>query len=201
MSDILVLVAHPQLRQSRVNAALMAAAAQIDAARVDVCDLYARYPDYFIDIAAEQARLSAARLIVWQYPVQWYGMPALMKLWLDEVFAFGWAYGPGGTALQGKPLWPVLSTGGTAESYGPAGYNRHPIEHFLLPLQQTAALTGLCLLPPHVIHGAHRLDDRQIAAEAETYRDRLQRFPAWAPSPATAAGDCRVPADARPHSL
>ena len=59
MSDILVLVAHPQLRQSRVNAALMAAAARVDAGRVDVCDLYARYPDYFIDVAAEQAALAA----------------------------------------------------------------------------------------------------------------------------------------------
>ncbi len=70
---------------------------------VEVRDLYALYPDYLIDVAAEQAALAPARLVVWQHPIHWYGMPPLMKLWLDEVFAFGWAYGPGGTgaARQG----------------------------------------------------------------------------------------------------
>ena len=42
----------------------------------------------------EQAALADAELIVWQHPIQWYSMPALMKLWVDEVLAFGWAYGP-----------------------------------------------------------------------------------------------------------
>ena len=54
MADILVLVAHPQLRQSRVNAALLREAVALGAAegdRVAVHDLYARYPDYVIDVA------------------------------------------------------------------------------------------------------------------------------------------------------
>ena len=38
----------------------------------------------------------------------------LLKLWVDEVFAFRWAYGPGGRALVGKDLWLVTSTGGDA---------------------------------------------------------------------------------------
>ena len=41
----------------------------------------------------------AARLVVWLQPIHWYSMPPLLKLWLDEVLAFGWAYGPGGDAL------------------------------------------------------------------------------------------------------
>ena len=77
--------------------------------RLEVRDLYALYPDYLIDVAAEQAALAAARLVVWQHPIHWYGMPPLMKLWLDEVLAFGWAYGPGGTALRGKDLWLVAT--------------------------------------------------------------------------------------------
>ena len=42
-------------------------------------------------------------------------MPPLQKLWLDEVLRYGWAYGPEGTALRGKDVWLVASTGGPAD--------------------------------------------------------------------------------------
>ena len=50
------------------------------------------------------------------HPIQWYSMPALKKLWLDDVLTYGWAYGPGGTALQGKDIWLVATTGGPESS-------------------------------------------------------------------------------------
>ena len=96
MPRILILLAHPQRAHSRVNEAMARAAGQ---AGVAVRDLYALYPDYLIDVPAEQAALADADLVVWLHPIHWYGMPPLMKLWLDEVFAFRWAYGPGGQAL------------------------------------------------------------------------------------------------------
>ena len=136
MADTLVLVAHPHLESSRVNRALMHAASQLKPRDVEVRDLYALYPDYLIDVAAEQARLRQAKLVVWQHPIHWYGMPPLMKLWVDEVLAFGWAYGPGGRALAGKRLWLVASTGGDVDSYRPDGNNRYPFEHFLPAYQR-----------------------------------------------------------------
>src|SRR5882724_4998270 len=60
MTDVLVLTAHPHLEHSRVNRALMQAAAAVD--RVEVRDLYALYPDYLIDVAAEQDALLKAQL-------------------------------------------------------------------------------------------------------------------------------------------
>ena len=100
-------------------------------------------PDHDIDVPAEQARLAAAQLVVWLHPIQWYAMPALHKLWLDEVFAHGWAYGRGGGALRGKDLWLVTSTGGSEAAYHPSGYNRYFFDAFLPPYEQTAALAGL----------------------------------------------------------
>ena len=102
MPEIVVLVAHPQQEHSRVNHALMQGAARAAPGRVEVRDLYALYPDYLIDVEAEQAQLAGAQLVVWQHPIHWYGMPPLMKLWLDEVFTFGWAYGPGGHRAAGQ---------------------------------------------------------------------------------------------------
>ena len=199
MPEIVVLVAHPQQQHSRVNRTLMRAAAQAAPERVEVRDLYALYPDYLIDAPAEQAALAAARLVVWQHPVHWYGMPPLMKLWLDEVFAFGWAYGPGGRALQGKDLWLAASTGGPLQSYQPAGYNRYFFDAFLPPYEQTAALAGMRFLPPLLLHGAHRLDDAELAAHAAVYAQRLAGYPDWPElDELPACAPCVVPGDARP---
>ena len=182
-AEILVLVAHPELEQSRANSRLLRAARSLQATsapgRIEVRDLYALYPDYLIDIAAEQAVLSSARLVVWQQPIHWYGMPPLLKLWVDDVLAFGWAYGPGGTALQGKDLWLVASTGGPQDSYRPDSYNRYFFDAFLPPYEQTAALCGMRFLPPLMLHGAHKASEAELAAHTEIYIDRLATYPAW----------------------
>ncbi|MET0382961.1 MAG: NAD(P)H-dependent oxidoreductase [Burkholderiaceae bacterium] len=173
MADILLLVAHPDIARSRVNRALIAQARRLSAGDVEVRDLYALYPDYVIDIDAEQSALAAARAVVWLHPVQWYSMPALMKLWVDEVLAFGWAYGPGGRALAGKCLWLVASAGGTEGSYGEDGSNRFGFEHFLPAYRQTAALLGMRFLEPNIFFGAHRAGADEIAAHAHAFAARL----------------------------
>jgi glutathione-regulated potassium-efflux system ancillary protein KefF len=182
-AEIVVITAHPQMEQSRVNRRMMRAARQVVPApgrpAIEVRDLYSLYPDYLIDIAAEQALLASARLVVWQHPIHWYSMPALMKLWVDDVLAFGWAYGPGGTALRGKDLWLVATTGGPQESYHPNSYNRYFFDAFLPPYEQTAALCGMRFLPPLLLHGAHRLADAEIDRHLSIYSDRLATYPRW----------------------
>jgi len=182
MSDILLLLAHPDLQHSRVHAALRAALQPESAragARWALRDLYALYPDYVIDVAAEQAALLKARLVVWLHPLHWYGMTPLLKLWLDEVFAYGWAYGPGGDRLAGKDLWLVASTGGTAASYRPDGHNRFFVDAFWPPYEQTASLAGMRFLPPMVLHGAHRAAGAEIDAHIAVLVDRLRTWPDW----------------------
>jgi putative NADPH-quinone reductase len=141
-----------------------------------VRDLYALYPDYLIDIAVEQAALKAAKLVVWQQPIRWYSMPPLLKLWLDDVLTFGWAYGPDGNALRGKDLWLVASTGGPEDSYRPDSYNRYFFDAFLPPYEQTAALCGMRFLPPLVLHGAHKASEAELAAHAEDVRAAARRL-------------------------
>ncbi len=202
-AEILVIVAHPEIEVSRANRHLMRAAEGLAErelpGRIAVRDLYALYPDYLIDVAAEQAALAAARLIVWQHPLHWYGMTPLLKLWVDEVLAFGWAYGPGGDAVRGKDVWLVASTGGPQDSYRPDSYNRYFFDAFLPPYEQTAALCGMRFLPPLLLHGAHKASDSEIAGHAETYAARLAAYPDW-PEMAEldACPTCIVPLDVRP---
>jgi glutathione-regulated potassium-efflux system ancillary protein KefF len=194
---ILVLAAHPNWRESRVNRRLLAAAQDI--AGVQVQDLYGSYPDYDIDVAAEQVRAQDAGLIVLLHPIQWYSMPALLKLWLDEVLTYGWAYGQGGTALRGKDLWLVATTGGPESSYRPQSYNRYFFDAFLPPYEQTAALCGMRFLPPLMLHGAHRASEESVGKHVAVFAQRLRSYPQWpeldelGPRPA-----CEVPATDRP---
>ena len=202
-AEILVLVAHPELEQSRANRRMLLEAKSLQdvlpPGRIEVRDLYALYPDYLIDIAAEQAVLAAARLVVWQQPIHWYGMPPLLKLWVDEVLAFGWAYGPDGTALRGKDLWLVATTGGAEDSYRPDSYNRYFFDAFLPPYEQTAALCGMRFLPPLMLHGAHKASEAQISAHAQSYAKQLAGYPQWPELEAMEpCVDCLVPLTARP---
>ena len=205
--SVLVIVAHPAMEHSRVNRALLRSAnallargsAQATSRPVEVRDLYRLYPDYLIDIAAEQAALARARLVVWQHPIHWYSMPPLMKLWVDEVLAFGWAYGPGGESLRGKDLWLVASTGGPQDSYLPDSYNRYFFDAFLPPYEQTAALCGMRFLPPMMLHGAHRVTRDEVAEHARTYAERLATYPDWPELGELAeCVACEVPMNARP---
>jgi glutathione-regulated potassium-efflux system ancillary protein KefF len=192
--DILVIAAHPAMEQSRVNRRLLRAAG----GRATVRDLYRLYPDYVLDVPAEQALLAQAKLVVWQHPLYWYSMPPLMKLWIDEVLAFGWAYGPGGTALRGKDLWLATSTGDAQGSFRPDSYNRYFFDAFLPPYEQTAALCGMRFLPPMVLHGAHGADEQTLDEHARVFAQRLAGYPDW-PELAD-MGDCpscEVPRSAR----
>lgn len=174
---IYVVAAHPNWRNSHVNRQLRQAAASAES--VALCDLYESYADYAIDVQAEQEKLAAARLVVLVHPVQWYSMPALLKLWLDEVLSYGWAYGHGAKALQGKDLWLVASTGGPEASYHPQGYNRYFFDAFLPPYEQTAALCGMRFLPPMVLHGAHSAPQADVESHVATFAERLRSYPEW----------------------
>lgn len=197
MAEIVVIACHPDLARSRVNRRLVEAAAATPGVDLRVLDRL--YPDFHVDVAAEQQALAAAKLVAWVHPIHWYSMPPRMKLWLDEVFALGWAYGPGGRALAGKDLWLVASTGGTDESYAPTGHHRYYFDEFLHPYEQTAALAGMRWLPPMLLHGAHRVADAEIAAHAAVFAERLRDYPRWPElSELAAEPACDVPADERP---
>lgn len=176
-----MIYAHPHSRRSSANRRLIEAAVTVPG--VTVHDLYEHYPDFNIDAQAEQRALQTADLLVLQYPTHWYSLPPLLKLWIDTVLEYGWAYGPDGTALTGKHLWCVTTTGGLQDSYSAKGIHGHAYEDFLLPLRQTTRLCGMNWLPPWVLHGVPHLDTDALLAWSAHYRDRLTRYPTWIADP------------------
>jgi len=160
MPSVLVLYAHPAPHKSRINRRLAAAAREV--AGVTFRDLYELYPDFVIDVAEEQKLLSQHDIIVLQHPFYWYSAPSLVKEYLDLVLIHGWAYGEGGTALQGKLMLQALSAGGSEEVYCSQGRNRFTIRQLLAPFDQTASLCGMRYLAPHIIYNANQLSDTAV---------------------------------------
>lgn len=167
----LLTLAHPALERSRANRVLAKAAKALSG--VTFHDLYETYPDFSIDIEAEQQKLVQHDIIALQFPLFWYSPPALMKEWLDLVWLHGFAYGLGGDALAGKRLFVACTTGGPAQAYHVKGYNRFTLDEFLRPLEQTAYLCGMVWETPFVVHGAAMKDDEQLKAEALRYQARM----------------------------
>ncbi|MBO9707116.1 MAG: NAD(P)H-dependent oxidoreductase [Caulobacter sp.] len=168
---VLLTLAHPALERSRANRALAKAAKSLPG--VTFHDLYETYPDFAIDIEAEQTALLAHDVIAVQFPLYWYATPALLKEWFDLVWLHGFAYGLEGNALAGKRLFAACTTGGAAKAYHAHGYNRFSMDEYLRPLEQTAYLCGMVWETPFVVHGAAVKNDEELKAEADRYKARI----------------------------
>jgi glutathione-regulated potassium-efflux system ancillary protein KefG len=169
---LLLLFAHPAYHRSRANRALRVAAEGV--AGVTVHDLYETYPDFLIDVEAEQARLAAHDVIVVQHPLYWYSAPAIVKEWLDLVLTHGWAFGVGGTALAGKTWMQAITAGGADAAYAPEGLNRFTLAELLRPFEATAHLCGCRWAPPFLLTASRKQPADALIAQAGAYRARLE---------------------------
>lgn len=156
----LIIVAHPDLASSRISQAWAQELQRHD--HITVHDLYRQYPAGTIDIGHEQLLLEQHDRIIFQFPLYWYSSPPLLKWWFDTVLQAGFAYGPGGSKLQGKQIGAAISTYGTAESYRPSGSNRFTIEELLRPLEALARYVGADYLPPYSLHDASNVTEEQL---------------------------------------
>jgi len=171
-NKVLVLFAHPAIQKSRVNKKLAEPAADLEG--VTFHDIYESYPDFLIDVQREQQLLKEHEVIILQHPFYWYSGPAIIKEWQDLVLEFGFAYGPEGTALKGKKMMNVISTGGSKETYETEGHNRYTVRQFLRPFEQTANLCGMLYLPPFVIYDSIQINvNLDLHLYVELYRNIL----------------------------
>jgi glutathione-regulated potassium-efflux system ancillary protein KefF len=167
-----LIYAHPYPDRSRANRVLLASVR--DMPGLQVRSLYDLYPDFAIDVEAERAALLSSDIVVWQTPFYWYGLPALMHLWIEKVLAHGWAYGAGGTAVRGKTALWATTTGAPLAAYEPGQIHGHPFDTYVPAISQTARFCGMRWAgPPVTVHGAHRVSDDELIEAGERYRARL----------------------------
>lgn len=147
------------------------------------------------DVRAEQEKLLWADMLILQFPLWWYTMPAILKGWVDRVYAYGFAYGVGehsdrhwgdrfgeGT-FAGKRAMLIVTTGGWESHYSPRGING-PIDDLLFPIHHGILYyPGYAVLPPFVAYRVDRLDEEGFEREAARLRERMRSVGTTPPIP------------------
>ncbi|KDE37005.1 UNVERIFIED_ORG: NAD(P)H dehydrogenase (quinone) [Kosakonia oryzae] len=145
------------------------------------------------DIAREQAKLQRADAVIFQFPLWWFSMPAIMKGWVDRVYACGFAYGVGEHSdthwgdrygegsLAGKRAMLLVTTGGWESHYAPRGING-PINDLLFPIQHGILFyPGFEVLPPLVFYRSNRMDETRFTECCTALAQRLDTL--WSAEP------------------
>jgi len=129
------------------------------------------------DVQAEIEKLLAADLLILQFPFWWYSAPAILKGWIDRVFAYGIAYDFGRTwdrgVFRGRRAMLAFTTSAPPSSSFPDGRNGD-LERTLWPLHAgVLALCGYDVLKPYVAHAVRWVDRERREALLAEYRQRL----------------------------
>ncbi|MRX08210.1 flavodoxin family protein [Pseudoduganella sp. FT25W] len=215
--NVFIVYAHPSANS--LNGALKDYAVQrLQAAghSVQVSDLYAMEWKPALEagevaghaVLAEQEKLLWADVVIFQFPLWWFSMPAIMKGWVERVFTHGFAYGIGehselrwgdrygeGT-LAGKRAMLMVTAGGWESHYGPRGING-AVADLLFPIHHGILYyPGMDVLPPFLLYRSDRMDDARFAAACAALGKRLDALATTVPIPFRRQnyGDYDIPA-------
>lgn len=170
----LVVVSHPTPEQSVAIKALQQVAEGMDSVSVRHLDqLYSSDIGHF-DIAAEQQAHEAADRIIYLYPTHWFNTTPMLKAYLNQVWTYGWAFGPNGTALQGKELQIVTTAGATEFTYSQEGLIRSTMDEVLSPMKASALYVGMKYNAPLAFYSAMGLNGEQLELIKRGFAERLQ---------------------------
>ena len=164
LRKVVILLAHPNIKASQANKALIDAVSDIEG--VAVFNLYELSEDI------EWSKIiSDTSAVIYQFPFYWMSAPSLLKKWQDEVFTF-LSKTP---AVAGKPLMVVTTTGSEYEAYRSGGRNRFTTDELLRPYQGSAIHSGMVWQTPIVIYGMGTADaGKNIAEGANLYKQRVE---------------------------
>lgn len=134
------------------------------------------------DIKAEMEKVEWADLLIFQFPVYFTSMPAIMKGWIDRVFAPGFAFNPITQSayetglLKGKAAMLVMSTGASDEWYSKGGAHGDIHELFKYITHCIFEYVGLEVLPSHINFEASGYSREKGTEELERYRQKLLKL-------------------------
>lgn len=130
------------------------------------------------DIKTELERVKWADLIIFNFPIYWFGMPAIMKGWIDRVFVSGYCYGGkriydrGG--LKGKTAMLAISLGGQSHMFGPDAIHGE-LDTLLRPIHRgMLGYVGLKVLQPFIAYHVPYIDESKRRDYLDQYCQSLQ---------------------------
>ncbi|MES2131896.1 MAG: NAD(P)H-dependent oxidoreductase [Bacteroidota bacterium] len=129
----------------------------------------------------EMDKLEWCDTLIFNFPLWWFGLPAILKGWVDRVFAMGFSYGAGkgvydnGT-FKDKTAFCTFTTGGSEVAYGPTGKNGS-LDTILYPIQHGMLyFVGMKVLPPFICFSPARITDEERTHQIELYKEYLSNI-------------------------
>jgi putative NADPH-quinone reductase len=171
----LIISGHPNFEKSFANKTIIDELENSDL-DIEVRHIEKMYPDFKIDVKAEQTAILQHNTIVLQYPVYWYNMPAILKHWFDVVFDYQFAYGPGGNKIKNKNLLPSFTVGSVESKYSALGDHHFRMYEFCKNIEQTAYYTKMNYIDPVYFHGTFLtagVTQEQVRNKAKEHAKRL----------------------------
>ena len=167
MKKILLLSAHPDIKNSKACAAMLKAAQELS--NVKVKDLY-QIP---LEVENYLEDVKNADVLVFQFPLWWGSAPSMLKSWLDS-FMLGFMENPG---MKGKQLLVAITAGVGAEEYRAGGAEQFTLDEILRPFQVTAIYTGMTYLRPFAIYGTMAENaEENISNGVKEYKSLLENL-------------------------
>ncbi len=130
------------------------------------------------DIQAEMDKLFWCDLLILQFPLWWFAMPAILKGRVDRVFAAGGCIYGGGKwydrrVFVGKRAMCAVTVGGGEGMYGADGLNG-PIGTILFPINRgILAFTGFTVVEPFLVYAPARMSPEERSDFLEAYARRV----------------------------
>jgi putative NADPH-quinone reductase len=175
----LIILAHPRFDSSLANKTIIEEL-QRSKENHEVRNIHQLYPDYKINIQAEQDALLRHDTILLQYPFYWLNLPAILKHWIDEVFAYQFAYGSQGDKLRGKNLIPSFTVGAAEKEYHLSGKHHMRIYEFCKSLEHTAIYAQMNYVEPVCFFGAslnvEAFTEEEIKGNAKQHTRKIIRI-------------------------
>ncbi len=130
------------------------------------------------DIKAEMNKLEECDILIFNFPFWWFGLPAILKGWVDKVFAMGFAYGNGKGVYENgvfkeKTAFICMTTGGPEMAYN--GGKNGDLEKILFPVHHGMFyFVGMTVLPPFISFSPVRKTEEELNSELSRYREYLK---------------------------
>ncbi len=135
------------------------------------------------DVAADLEDLRTANLLILQFPMWWFSVPAILKGWIDRILAYGATYTSkmryGRGHLRGRRAMLSVTLGGPQSTFAHNGRNGD-IQLLLWPIQMSLHYVGYSVLPPFTAFGVGSGEPALVAADRaahkQAYRQHLRNI-------------------------
>ena len=160
MKKTLVIFAHPYLEHSSSNREIINFYERDQ--HHTFHDLYEEYPDFHIAAFRERKRMKNYDRFVFHFPIIWFGMPPLLRLWIDEVFNPEWLRNPDENPFLGKEVVIVITSSAREEHYKKDGKFKYTVDELISGLIISLELFEAIIKNVFVVYQVEKLTKKDI---------------------------------------